>query len=100
MATKATVVAAPAAFTPEQIAMLRAMLSPVAAPKETQAAKVQVVAAGVSGADSVVADLVAAGAAVIRTGKAGVTGSGKARVWVDVSIGGIRLSGNAYRNKA
>ena len=83
-------------FTPEQIAMLRAMLAPVE--KTTQAAKVEVVAAGVSGADSVVADLVAAGAAIIRTGKSGVTGSGKARVWVDISIGGIRLSGNAYRN--
>lgn len=86
-------------FTPEQIAILRAMLTPVApVEKATQAAKVEVVAAGVSGADSICTDLVAAGAAIIRTGKSGVTGSGKARVWVDVSIGGIRLSGNAYRN--
>ena len=97
MAIKQTV--ATAVFTPEQIALLRAMLaSPVE--KATQAEKVQVIAAGVSGADSVVADLVAGGAAVIRTGKAGVTGSGRARVWVDVSINGVRLSGNAYRNKA
>ena len=94
MAIKQTV--ATAVFTPEQIALLRAMLAP--AEKATSAAKVEVVAAGISGADSVVADLVAAGAAIIRTGKSGVTGSGKARVWVDVSIGGIRLSGNAYRN--
>ena len=90
-------------FTPEQRAILRQMLGSRVAPvapdeKATSAAKVEVIAAGVSGADSICTDLVAAGAAIIRTGKSGVTGSGKARVWVDVSIGGIRLSGNAYRN--
>ena len=101
MANKPTV--ATAVLTPEQLAMVNALLAQMAAAKPAVAAKAVAAAKPATAAKAVeaekhpvVAALEAGGAFVIRVGKAGATGSGKPRIWVDLKIGGVRVSGNAY----
>ena len=78
------------------VATLLAMIQQLQAGQAKAAPAAKPQAAQVDHGAVVVSKLQAAGGRVTRTGKSGVTPKGYSKAWVDVTIGGVRIQGNAF----
>lgn len=93
MATKAKAVPAVPAMSADVMAQFAAFMAAQGATAAAPKAKAQ--AAKVDPAKVVTDALEAAGAKLVRTGKAGSTTKSD-KMWVDVKVGNVRIQGNAF----